>query len=175
MFVLVVLFRQKNIYLKWPAHTNRIWKRSEPHWRHRYAWKTLNPEWLNDTTNPKWKWSKLSILFAWIYMMIYFIFWPTTNKKRKSKELLLNPVIISRNENERILIEGSVNSIRISIAIKKVSISHQLIRNWEDWKLIFFMYIKSLTILKKFCVINLWGSWWWEPIILLFYAANLLK
>ncbi|RNA21619.1 actin-related 2 3 complex subunit 4 [Brachionus plicatilis] len=38
---------------------------------------------------------------------------------RKSKELLLTPVVISRNENERVLIEGSVNSIRISIAIKK--------------------------------------------------------
>jgi len=30
------------------------------------------------------------------------------------------PVVISRNENERVLIEGSINSIRISIAIKKV-------------------------------------------------------
>ena len=39
---------------------------------------------------------------------------------RKSKELLLMPVVISRNENERVLIEGSINSIRISIAIKKV-------------------------------------------------------
>lgn len=38
---------------------------------------------------------------------------------KKSKELLLMPVVISRNENERVLIEGSVNSIRISIAIKK--------------------------------------------------------
>lgn len=28
-------------------------------------------------------------------------------------------MVISRNENERVLIEGSVNSIRISIAIKK--------------------------------------------------------
>jgi len=30
------------------------------------------------------------------------------------------PVVISRNENERVLIESSINSIRISIAIKKV-------------------------------------------------------
>ena len=34
----------------------------------------------------------------------------------------MNPLIISRNENERVMIEGSVNSIRISIAIKKVNI-----------------------------------------------------
>ena len=39
---------------------------------------------------------------------------------RKSKECILQPLIVSRNENERVLIEGSVNSIRISIATKKV-------------------------------------------------------
>ncbi len=39
---------------------------------------------------------------------------------RSSKQLLLNPVIVSRNQNERILIEGSVNSVRISIAVKQV-------------------------------------------------------
>lgn len=38
---------------------------------------------------------------------------------RTSKELLLNPVVISRNEKERVLIEGSVNSVRVSIAIKQ--------------------------------------------------------
>ena len=38
---------------------------------------------------------------------------------RSSKELLLNPVIISRNERERVLIESSINSVRISIAIKQ--------------------------------------------------------
>ena len=38
---------------------------------------------------------------------------------RESAEMLLNPVIISRNEKERVLIEPSVNSIRVSIAIKQ--------------------------------------------------------
>ncbi|ETO21729.1 actin related protein 2/3 complex, subunit 4, 20kDa [Reticulomyxa filosa] len=38
---------------------------------------------------------------------------------RLDKELLLNPVVISRNEQERILIEGSVNSVRVSIKIKQ--------------------------------------------------------
>ena len=38
---------------------------------------------------------------------------------RTSKEVLLNPVIISRNERERVLIEASINSVRISIAIKQ--------------------------------------------------------
>ena len=39
---------------------------------------------------------------------------------RSSKELLMTPVIVSRNEKERVQIESSVNSVRISIAIKQV-------------------------------------------------------
>lgn len=38
---------------------------------------------------------------------------------RLSKELLLAPVVIARNEQEKCLIEGSVNSVRISILIKQ--------------------------------------------------------
>ena len=38
---------------------------------------------------------------------------------RFDKELLLNPIVISRNEDEAILVEGSVNSVRISIKIKQ--------------------------------------------------------
>jgi len=38
---------------------------------------------------------------------------------RTSRELLLTPVVISRNEKEKVLIEGSVNSLRISIAVKQ--------------------------------------------------------
>ncbi|KAJ9071237.1 Arp complex subunit [Entomophthora muscae] len=37
----------------------------------------------------------------------------------KTKEVLLNPVHISRNENERVLIEPSINSVRVSIKIKQ--------------------------------------------------------
>jgi len=39
---------------------------------------------------------------------------------QESCELLLQPVIVARNEQERVLIEGSVNSIRVSIKIKQV-------------------------------------------------------
>ncbi|XP_047390871.1 tubulin monoglycylase TTLL3 isoform X16 [Sciurus carolinensis] len=38
---------------------------------------------------------------------------------RSSKELLLQPVTISRNEKEKVLIEGSINSVRVSIAVKQ--------------------------------------------------------
>ena len=36
-----------------------------------------------------------------------------------SPEVLLNPLTVSRNENEKVLIEPSVNSIRVSIRIKQ--------------------------------------------------------
>lgn len=37
-----------------------------------------------------------------------------------SKELIMTPVVISRNERERVLIEPSINSVRVSIAVKQV-------------------------------------------------------
>ena len=36
-----------------------------------------------------------------------------------SKELLLNPVMVARSENERCYIEPSINSVRVSIKVKK--------------------------------------------------------
>lgn len=36
-----------------------------------------------------------------------------------NKELLLQPMVIARNEGEKTLIEGSVNSVRVSIRIKQ--------------------------------------------------------
>ncbi|XP_022703467.1 actin-related protein 2/3 complex subunit 4 isoform X1 [Varroa jacobsoni] len=38
---------------------------------------------------------------------------------RGNKELLLRPVTVSRNDKERVLIEPSINSIRVSIAVKQ--------------------------------------------------------
>jgi hypothetical protein len=38
---------------------------------------------------------------------------------QSSPEVLLNPLTISRNENERMLVEPSVNSVRISLRIKQ--------------------------------------------------------
>ena len=46
---------------------------------------------------------------------------------KESSELLLNPVIISRNEKEKVLIEPSINSVRISIAIKQADEIEQLL------------------------------------------------
>ena len=37
-----------------------------------------------------------------------------------SHELLMNPVFISRNKQEKVLIESSVNSVRVSVCLKKL-------------------------------------------------------
>lgn len=37
-----------------------------------------------------------------------------------SSELVLTPIVISRSKQERVLIEPSVNAVRISIAVKQV-------------------------------------------------------
>ena len=40
---------------------------------------------------------------------------------KDNEKLLLAPIIISKSENEHCLIEGSVNSVRVSICIKKLA------------------------------------------------------
>lgn len=48
-----------------------------------------------------------------------------------SPEVLLNPLTVSRNENERVLIEPSINSIRVSIRIKQADeIEHILVHKF---------------------------------------------
>lgn len=50
---------------------------------------------------------------------------------RTSPEVLLTPLTIARNENERVLIEPSINSIRISIKIKQADeIEHILVHKF---------------------------------------------
>uniref|UniRef100_A0A7S2UT47 Actin-related protein 2/3 complex subunit 4 n=1 Tax=Fibrocapsa japonica TaxID=94617 RepID=A0A7S2UT47_9STRA len=44
-----------------------------------------------------------------------------------NKELVLNPVHICRNENERCLIEPSVNSVRVSIRIKHMDLTEKIL------------------------------------------------
>lgn len=48
-----------------------------------------------------------------------------------SPEVILNPLTISRNENERVYIEPSINSVRISIKIKQADeIEHILVHKF---------------------------------------------
>lgn len=39
---------------------------------------------------------------------------------KNSSEVLLGSVVLSRNERERVLIEPSINSLRVSVTIKQV-------------------------------------------------------
>ena len=48
---------------------------------------------------------------------------------RASLEVLLNPLTIARNENEKVLIEPSVNSIRLSIKIKQADEIERKVRD----------------------------------------------
>lgn len=48
-----------------------------------------------------------------------------------SPEVLLTPLTVARNENERVLIEPSINSVRISIKIKQADeIEHILVHKF---------------------------------------------
>ena len=45
----------------------------------------------------------------------------------RSPELILNPIVISRTENEKVMIETSVNSMRISIKIKQADALEEML------------------------------------------------
>ena len=64
-----------------------------------------------------------------------------------TKEALLTPVVISRNENEKVLIEGSINSLRVSIKIKQADeieriLCHKLTR-------FLMMRAESFVVLRR--------------------------
>ena len=46
---------------------------------------------------------------------------------RGDEELLMNPIVISRSEKESVLIEGSVNALRISIQIKQADTIEEIL------------------------------------------------
>jgi len=46
---------------------------------------------------------------------------------RQNKELLLQPVVVSRNKEEKVFIEGSINSLRVSIKIKQADELEQIL------------------------------------------------
>ncbi|XP_022296515.2 actin-related protein 2/3 complex subunit 4-like [Crassostrea virginica] len=66
---------------------------------------------------------------------------------KSSKELLLTPVVISRNEKEKVLIEGSVNSLRISIMIKQADDIEKILCH----KFMRFMMMRAehFTVLRR--------------------------
>jgi len=87
---------------------------------------------------------------------------------RFDKELLLNPVVISKSENERVLIEGSINSVRMSICINKKDqmdtmladrFSRFLMQRAEDFEILRRKAVKGYDIsllITNFHVEEMW-------------------
>lgn len=93
------------------------------------------------------------------------IWWPCVY--RSSKELLLQPVVISRNDKEKVFIEGSINSVRVSIAVKQVLkkistieyVSSRICRS-SIWKHLCCDY-RLMRSRRSFATSSC-ASWWWE-------------
>lgn len=66
----------------------------------------------------------------------------------------MTPVVVSRNEKERVQIESSVNSVRISIAIKQVHLRTDCVTISQSC----LSNTYRLMRLKRFCVRSLCGS-----------------
>ena len=49
---------------------------------------------------------------------------------RWCKELILTPLVVARNEDERVLLESSVNSVRVSLKIKQLDSMDKLLTHW---------------------------------------------
>jgi actin related protein 2/3 complex subunit 4 len=49
------------------------------------------------------------------------------SETQESKELLMNPIVISRNEGEKVMIEASINSVRFSIKIKQADAIEEIL------------------------------------------------
>lgn len=65
----------------------------------------------------------------------------------KSKELLMNPLVISRNENEKVLVEPSVNSVRVSIKIKQADDLERIL--CHKFSRFLMMRAESFVILRR--------------------------
>uniref|UniRef100_A0A493TJZ4 Actin related protein 2/3 complex subunit 4 n=2 Tax=Neognathae TaxID=8825 RepID=A0A493TJZ4_ANAPP len=100
--------------------------RCAPRCRPRCAWRTSPRRWWSATTSPRWRSGTAAPpppppgTTGHRPGAAPALTLGAVSSRRSSKELLLQPVIISRNEKEKVLIEGSINSVRVSIAVKQV-------------------------------------------------------
>jgi len=66
---------------------------------------------------------------------------------RQNKELLMNPLVISRNKNERTLIEASINSIRVSVKVKQADDLEQIL--CKKFMRFLFQRAENFVILRR--------------------------
>lgn len=124
---LVFLIVIRHLYLR--RRWNLIWMPFEERWMQRCALRTSIHRWVNTfqlNGNSLQICIIVSMRIAQNFIHVKKIWESKLNislkvverhnkpevEVRGNKELLLRPVIISRNEKERVLIEGSINSIR---------------------------------------------------------------
>ena len=62
--------------------------------------------------------SILCVFFSSFLFVLLYLLLNAKVEVRNNKELLLEPILLRRSENERCLIEPSINSVRISIRFK---------------------------------------------------------
>ncbi len=72
---------------------------------------------------------------------------PHPTRNRTSPEVLLNSLVISRNETEKVLIEPSVNSIRLSICIKQADDTERIL--CKQFTRFMTMRAESFVILRR--------------------------
>ncbi|KAJ2749915.1 Arp complex subunit, partial [Coemansia nantahalensis] len=64
-----------------------------------------------------------------------------------TREVLLNPVVVSRNENEQVLVESSINSVRVSIRIKQADDIERILAH--KFTRFLMMRAESFVILRR--------------------------
>ncbi|KAI8321247.1 ARP23 complex 20 kDa subunit [Martensiomyces pterosporus] len=64
-----------------------------------------------------------------------------------TKEVLLNPLVVSRNENEQVLVESSINSVRVSIRIKQADDIERILAH--KFTRFLMMRAESFIILRR--------------------------
>ena len=117
------------------------------------------------TTQRPRNWSKVSLSS------------PNHTYFRTSPEIILNPLHIARNENEQVLIEPSINSIRISIKIKQADeieriLAHKLTRFFTG-RAESFIILRRKPMPVKHLRVGRWLTWFrgmifrfWSPIFI---------
>mmetsp|Transcript_35255 Transcript_35255/g.36652 ORF Transcript_35255/g.36652 Transcript_35255/m.36652 type:complete len:170 (+) Transcript_35255:24-533(+) len=83
-----------------------------------------------DSTKPYINLIKDSLLYALNLRNLPSLQYEKINRPQveveESKELLMKPIVISKNENEKVEIETSINSVRVNLQFNKVDIEELL-------------------------------------------------
>ncbi|KAL1628933.1 Arp complex subunit [Diplodia seriata] len=99
---------------------------------------------------------------------------------QSSPEVLLNPLTVSRNENERVFIEPSINSVRISLKIKQADeIEHILVHKFTRFLTqraeSFFILRRKAIKVRRLPLVGLKAGYDISFLITNFHTEEMLK